>query len=220
MNLKISSSASLFIAAITVVSLNFIILLGVYSSNADAFKTIIDSFFISVAIYLFVLFICIISLLLKDKRIIRITFFTLLSLMTLHIFYNLYQLILTSGSNTNQNGSAILFDALLIWSSSVVTFSIWYWLLDRQSSIGHKIESEDIKRDFLFPQNQTSHGAPAGWKPTYFDYLSLSFFTSTSFAPSDTLPMTKRARLLMMIEASISLVIIGMVAARAISIIK
>jgi len=220
LNLKISNNISLFLAAITVVGLNFVILLGVYSNNSDTFKTILDSLVLSIGLYLFLLIPCFISIMFKNRMIIRITFFTLLSVMTLHIFYNLYQLILTSGSNSNQSGSAILFDALLIWGSSVVTFSIWYWLLDRQSSVGHKIESERTKRDFLFPQNQTTSDIPHDWKPAYFDYLCLSFFTSTSFAPSDTLPMTKRARLLMMIEASISLVIIGMVAARAISIIQ
>lgn len=220
MSFKISNTASLFLAAITVVGLNFLIFLGVYSNNSNSFQTILDSLFLSILIYFFLFILCIVSILLKDKRIIKIAFFTLLTLMTGHIFYNLYQLILTSGSSANQNGSAILFDALIIWLSSVMTFSIWYWLLDKQSSVGHKIESEKIKRDFIFPQNQTALEHPKDWRPTYFDYLSLSFFTSTSFAPSDTLPMTKRARLLMMIEASISLVIIGMVAARAISVIK
>lgn len=220
MNFKLSNAASLVLAAITVVGLNFVILLGVYSNNSHSFETILNSLVVCIGLYLFLLILCLVSILLKDKRIIRIAFFTLLTIMTGHIFYNLYQLILTSGTNLNNDGAAILFDALLIWGSSVMTFSIWYWLLDKQSSVGEKIESEKIKRDFLFPQNQTSLDVPHDWKPKFFDYLSLSFFTSTSFAPADTLPMTKRARLLMMIEASISLVIIGMVAARAISVIK
>lgn len=220
MNIHISNTLSLLLAAITIVGLNFIIFLGVYTANSDTLKAITDSLFLSFIIYIFLIVLCSISILLDNKKIIRIAFFTLLTIMTLHIFYNLYQLILTSSSNSNQSGAAILLDALLIWISSVLTFSIWYWLIDKQSSVGKKIESEDIKLDFLFPQNQTSLKLAHDWKPKFFDYLSLSFFTSTSFAPSDTLPMTKRARILMMIEASISLVIIGMVAARAISIIK
>lgn len=220
MKFHISNTLSLLLAAITIVGLNFIIFLGVYTSNSDTFKTVMDSLFLSFIVYIFLIVLCCVSILLNNKKIIRVAFFTLLSIMTLHIFYNLYHLILTSSSNSNQSGSAILFDALLIWTSSVLTFSIWYWLIDKQSSVGKKLETEDIKFDFLFPQNQTTLDVSRNWKPKFFDYFSLSFFTSTSFAPSDTLPMTKRARFLMMTEASISLVIIGMVAARAISLIK
>ncbi len=215
---KIKDTVSLFLAAVFIVILNFIIFLGVYTNNPETFNAIIDSLFISFFIYLIFLAICIISIVIDKKKIIRYSFYALLSVMTLHVFTNLYQLILNS--NTNQNPSAILFDAFLIWISSVMTFSIWYWIIDKQSSVGEKIDDERTKFDFLFPQNQTALKTDEKWKPSFFEYISLSLFTSTSFAPSDTLPMTKRARLLMMIEASISLVIIGMVAARAISLAK
>lgn len=215
---KIKDTISLLFAAIFIVILNFIIFLGVYTNNPETFTAIVDSLFISFFIYLIFLVICIISIVIDRKKIIRYSFYALLTVMTLHVFMNLYQLILSS--NTNQNGAAILFDAFLIWASSVMTFSIWYWIIDKQSSVGSKIDDEKIKFDFLFPQNQTTIKTAEEWKPSFFDYISLSLFTSTSFAPSDTLPMTKRARLLMMIEASISLVIIGMVAARAISLVK
>lgn len=217
-NFHIKDTVSLVLAAIMIVLLNFVIFLGVYSNNPQAFTAIVDSLFASFLIYFLFLVLCIISVVIDKKKIIRYSFYAMLSVMTIHVFYNLYQLILSS--NTNQNGSAILFDAFLIWVSSVMTFSIWYWIIDKQSSVGAKIDDERTKFDFLFPQNQTALKMDQHWKPTFFEYVSLSLFTSTSFAPSDTLPMTKRARLLMMIEASISLIIIGMVAARAISLVK
>lgn len=215
---RIKNALSLLFAAVSLVILNFIIFLGVYSNNPQTFNAIADSLFISLIIYIFFLVLCVIAIILKRKKIIQITFYALLSIMTLHLFYNLYVLILDT--STNQNGSIILFDAFLIWISSIMTFSIWYWILDKQSSVGESIEDEKTHYDFLFPQNQTTVIVSDNWKPKFFDYVSLSFFTSTSFAPSDTLPVTKRAKLLMMIEALISLVIIGMVASRAISLLK
>lgn len=208
---KKGSKGTLLLAAIIMVVLNSIIFLGVYSNNPQTFQTILDSLYVSIGIYLFFLAICIVAILFGKRKIIKFSFYALLGIMTGHVFINLGSLIISS--NTNQNGSAILFDAFLIWVSSIMIFSIWYWILD-------KVENEGGGRDFLFPQNQTALKLEDSWKPQYFDYLSLSFFTSTSFAPADTLPFTKRGRLLMMCEALISLVIIGMIASRAISLIK
>lgn len=208
---------SLLIAAVVMVVVNFIIFLGVYSNNPQS-EAISTALYASFVVYLLFLTTCIISLLLGKKRIIRYSFYALLAFMTFHVLYNLYVLIIDSSSSND--GPIILFDALLIWSSSILIFSVWYWILDKQSSIGEVIEQERTHYDFLFPQNQTNIKLFETWRPRFFDYVSLSFFTSTSFAPADTLPATRRARLLMMTEAFISLVIIGMIAARAISLIK
>jgi hypothetical protein len=209
--------SSLLLAAVIMVVVNFIIFLGVYTNNPRT-EAISTALYASFVIYLFFLAVCIVSLFLGRKRVIRISFYTLLTFMTFHVFYNLYALIIDTSNN--ENGAAILLDALLIWVSSIMIFSIWYWMLDKQSSIGDVIEDERTHYDFLFPQNQTNIKLFEAWRPKFFDYVSLSFFTSTSFAPADTLPVTKRARLLMMFESLISLVIIGMIVSRAISLIR
>lgn len=201
---------SLLLAAVVLVLMNFTIFLGVYSNNPETFQRILNTLYASLGVYIFFLAICIVSVIIGKRKIIRYSFYVLLTFMTIHVFLNLLSLIINS--DTNQNGSAILIDAGLIWLSSIMTFTIWYWILDKENDKG--------KIDFLFPQNQTSLKTEDNWEPKFFDYLSLSFFTSTSFAPADTLPFTHRARLLMMVEALISLVIIGMVVSRAISLIK
>jgi hypothetical protein len=209
---------SLLLAAVVMVVVNFLIFLGVYTNNPHSFQSVIDSLYASIGLYLFFLILCVVSLVLGRKKVIRVSFYTLLTFMTIHVLYNLYILIIDQG--TNQNGGIILLDAFLIWSSSILIFSVWYWMLDKQSSIGEVIEQERTHYDFLFPQNQTNIKLFENWRPRFFDYISLSFFTSTSFAPADTLPVTKRARFLMMLEALVSLIIIGMITARAISLIK
>jgi hypothetical protein len=51
------------------------------------------------------------------------------------------------------------------------------------------------------------------------DYLFLSYNTATAFSPTDTLPLTIRAKLLMMLQSALSLATILVVVSRAINII-
>jgi hypothetical protein len=75
------------------------------------------------------------------------------------------------------------------------------------------------KPDWLFPQQSAGEHVPPSWHPTYVDYLFLAFCTATAFSPTDVLPLTSRAKLLMMAESTISLVTIIAIAARAINIL-
>ena len=117
------------------------------------------------------------------------------------------------------NGRALLLDALNIWATNIIVFSLWYWQLDRGGpSIGrgdHVGPSE-----FIFPQMTLPPGTVgAEAKPGYIDYLFLSFNTSTAFSPTDTMPLTGRMKLLMMLEAYVSLLTLALVAARAVNIL-
>jgi uncharacterized membrane protein len=120
---------------------------------------------------------------------------------------------------TPHNGRQLLLDALNIWATNVIVFSLWYWQLDRGGpSIGpgdHVGPSE-----FIFPQMTLPPGTVgAERKPAYVDYLFLSFNTSTAFSPTDTMPLTGRMKLLMMLEAYVSLLTLALVAARAVNIL-
>ena len=117
------------------------------------------------------------------------------------------------------NGRALLLDALNIWATNVVVFSLWYWVLDRG---GPLIDPRAPRgpSEFLFPQMTLPPGsAGAKERPGYVDYLFLSFNTSTAFSPTDTMPLTARMKLLMMLEATISLLTLALVAARAVNIL-
>ena len=67
---------------------------------------------------------------------------------------------------------------------------------------------------FLLPQQTLSDPAYQGWKPGFVDYLFLAFTTATAFSPADALPLTARAKMLMMLEATISLATVALVASR------
>ena len=75
------------------------------------------------------------------------------------------------------------------------------------------------KPDWLFPQTGAPEDAPPDWRPTVVDYLFLGFSTATAFSPTDALPLTSRAKMLMMLESTISLATIVIVASRAINIL-
>src|SRR6476646_2176492 len=117
------------------------------------------------------------------------------------------------------NGRTLLLDALNIWATNVIVFSLWYWALDRGGpSIGPS--DHEGPSEFIFPQMTLPPGSVgADAKPGYIDYLFLSFNTSTAFSPTDTMPLTGRMKLLMMLEAYVSLLTLALVAARAVNIL-
>jgi len=105
-----------------------------------------------------------------------------------------------------------------IWVENVIVFSLWYWQFDRGGP-AERAADMPVPPSFAFPENATPELAPAGWRPTYPDYLYLSFTNATAFSPTDTLPVRRWAKLTMMVQASLSLVIAILVIARAINVL-
>jgi hypothetical protein len=116
------------------------------------------------------------------------------------------------------NGRTLLLDAVNIWATNVIVFALWYWALDRGGPIIGRRPGEG-QSEFIFPQTLAAGAAEPAVSPGFIDYLFLSFTTSTAFSPTDTLPLTARMKLLMMLEATISLLTLALVAARAVNIL-
>jgi hypothetical protein len=119
---------------------------------------------------------------------------------------------------TETNASELLWDAGLLWANNVLIFSVWYWLVD-----GGGVEARQTgtrPADFAFPQHPRDLLGWRGWRPSYFDYLFLAFSHSTAFSPADTVVLSWRAKALIMVQAAVSLVILAMIAARAITVIQ
>jgi hypothetical protein len=120
------------------------------------------------------------------------------------------------------SGKSLLVDSVNIWLTNVIAFALWYWNIDRGGpAIRGLIEHN--KDDFLFPQmtvpNRRTEVPPLAWTPGFVDYLFLSFTNATAFSPTDTLPLSGRAKLLMMGQAGLSLITLALVAARAVNIL-
>ena len=116
-------------------------------------------------------------------------------------------------------GPQLLSSSIGVWLVNILGFSLLYWQVDRGGP-GLRGAGGGPRPDWLFPQaGAPPEDVPPGWRPTYVDYLFLAFWTATAFSPTDALPLTSRAKLMMMIESSISLATIIVVASRAINIL-
>ncbi|CUS44516.1 MAG: hypothetical protein V4610_04645 [Pseudomonadota bacterium] len=155
-----------------------------------------------------------------ERRMIRRAALALTALITVINLGALVALIhaLLAGSAT-KIGQTLLLDALNIWATNVIVFALWFWSIDHGGPAARGlIETE--KCDFLYPQMTIGQPRePCTWSPGFVDYLYLSFTNATAFSPTDTMPLSRRAKMLMMIESAISLLTIALVAARAVNIL-
>ena len=105
-----------------------------------------------------------------------------------------------------------------IWITNVLLFTVWYWELDRGGPIARKQEVL-CAPDFLFPQMTDPKLGGLDWRATYVDYLYTSFTNASAFSPTDTMPLTPIAKMLMLAQSLASLITLGMVFARAVNIL-
>jgi hypothetical protein len=91
-----------------------------------------------------------------------------------------------------------------------------YWQIDRRGPYG-RASKLSVKPDWVFPQPATPEDLPSDWRPVFLDYLYLGYNTATAFSPTDALPLTHRAKMLMMTESTISLLTSVVVLSRAIN---
>ena len=115
-------------------------------------------------------------------------------------------------------GIELLNSSISLWASNVLMFSVAYWWIDRGGAESRVSGSQQMP-DWRFPREDADEGSVPPWQPTYVDYLFLAFCTATSFGPTEAMPMTPRAKLLMMAESLISLVTVLAIASRAIGLL-
>ena len=127
--------------------------------------------------------------------------------------------ILTNNKLFSANAPGLLATGAVIWATNVIAFGLWYWDLDRGGAAA-RAHHPYANPAFVFPEMQHTDYTPAGWVPEFADYLSLAFWTATAFSPTDISAIRRWAKLLMMIEAVVSLGIGALVIARAINILK
>lgn len=123
--------------------------------------------------------------------------------------------------NGGGNGREVLSAAAGVWLTNLVVFALAYWETDRGGPLGRAgARAAPAYPDLWFPQDGDARAAaPEGWKPEFVDYLFVSVTASTAFSPTDTMPLSARAKLLMGGQGLVSLVTIGLVAARAVNIL-
>lgn len=117
------------------------------------------------------------------------------------------------------SGRQLLAGALTVWVANVIVFALWYWELDRGGPRQREADGGDTP-DFLFPQMTDAKDIMPGWQPAFSDYLYTSSTNATAFSPTDTMPITGWAKLLMSAQSLSSFVLVVLVTARAVNILK
>lgn len=122
--------------------------------------------------------------------------------------------------NGHENsGGQLLLKGITVWGTNVITFGLWFWGFDGGGP-ARREEADPPPRDFQFPQMENPQLAAPGWRPHLVDYVYVSFTNSIAFSPTDSMPLTTRAKLLMLSESAVSAVSILLVTARAVNIFK
>jgi hypothetical protein len=151
------------------------------------------------------------------------------ALITLIIVANLVALgtLVASLTKSHTPGGSLLVAAMQVWVTNVIGFALLYWELDR----GGPVSRREVRRDKLPPADwrfsqdenhdtvtEVAAGSSktSGWVPIFLDYLYLSLTNSSAFSPTDTMPLTNRAKILMGIEATAALLTSLLVIARAV----
>jgi uncharacterized membrane protein len=116
------------------------------------------------------------------------------------------------------SGRTLLFSAIQIYMTNVIIFGLWYWELDGGGPV-RRLGGNASYPDFLYPQMNIPEKAPPGWRPMFIDYLYVSLTNATAFSPTDTMPLTRRAKLLMGVQSIASLLTVALVAGRAVNIL-
>jgi hypothetical protein len=119
---------------------------------------------------------------------------------------------------SKSNAFSLLSSSVAIWVANVLTFSMLYWQIDRGGPYA-RASKLSLKPDWLFPQAATPEDVPPDWRPLFLDYLFLGYNTATAFSPTDAMPLTRRAKMLMMLESTISLLTLVIIVSHAINVL-
>jgi uncharacterized membrane protein len=123
---------------------------------------------------------------------------------------------LLEGRGADDPGT-LLATGAAIWATNVIGFALWYWQFDRGGPSSRARGDHDVP-DFLFPQMQSD--LDPEWEPTFVDYLYVSFTNATAFSPTDTMPLSRWAKLVMLVQSAVSLATVALVVARAVNVLR
>jgi hypothetical protein len=149
----------------------------------------------------------------------RTVAFALISLVTAVNFVALGLLTHFLLKGGKANGHTLILAGVVIWLTNVLLFALWYWELDRGGPILRVLDRQ-ANADFLFPQMPEPSVGNGEWLPGFVDYLYVSLTNQTALSPTDTMPLTPRAKLLMSAQALASIVTIALVISRAVGILS
>lgn len=123
---------------------------------------------------------------------------------------------LIKGHGVSQSASELLASGALVWLGNNLAFAMLYWLMDSGGPLARFRNPAPV--DFAFTQQMSPELAPPGWRPVFLDYLHLGFTNATAFSPTDVMPLTLRAKYVMLVQSTTALALFGLVVARAVNV--
>lgn len=152
-----------------------------------------------------------------ESRILRQVSLALVTVASLAVVWSTGRLVaaLMTGVEGGGEPVTVLLGGGSIWLTNVIVFAVWFWELDRGGPAA-RAHARRTHPDFLFPQMTVPHLTHDAWRPEFLDYLYVAFTTATAFSPSDTLPLSRTAKVAMLIESVVSATVLLVVIARAV----
>ncbi|MFD6157578.1 hypothetical protein ACFWF7_36615 [Nocardia sp. NPDC060256] len=154
----------------------------------------------------------------RPTRWLRRMMVLLTAMITVTNGWSAIRLVIDIAQGKQEDAFILLISGAAIWATNVIVFSLWYWQLDRGGPLGSR--AAVCHRDFVFPQQADLDPTLVEWTPSFADYLYLAYTNATSFSPTDVMPYTIRAKMIMMVQSAVSLLTIALVIARAIGLFK
>lgn len=154
----------------------------------------------------------------NQVRRLRLAIFIINGFFTFQLFLASVLIVLRLIQNIKISVSTLIVDALIIFITNILIFSLWYWFIDSSDTNFFK-PTAVVQWDFLFPQRQADYPGYENWTPNFSDYVYVAYTMSVAFSPTDTLPLSRSAKILTMTQSAISLIAIVVVAGTAINIL-
>jgi uncharacterized membrane protein len=157
----------------------------------------------------------------RQSMALRSTSLTLIALISLTNAWSAGRLIwqIVHTSHSTNSATTLLVTGGAIWVTNVIAFGLWYWEFDRGGPVARALAIKPYP-DFQFPQMTDPELAPRSWEPMFADYFYLSFTNATAFSPTDVLPLSRWAKMLMLVQSAVSLLLAALVIARAVNILR
>jgi uncharacterized membrane protein len=150
------------------------------------------------------------------RRALVLTIIVVLSIANAASIYLLVHVLVNGGKVV---ASPLLRAAVHLWCVNVLLFGLWFWEIDGGGPAARRT-TDVATRDFYFPQQTDPAIFGATWQPQFLDYLYVSYTNASAFSPTDTMPLTRWAKMLMLVQSAISLTLGLMVVARAVNILR
>jgi hypothetical protein len=122
---------------------------------------------------------------------------------------------LINGHGVANHATRLLAAGALIWVGNNLAFAMLYWLMDTGGPLARTHLPTPV--DFAFTQHMSPELAPPRWRPVFLDYLHLGFTNATAFSPTDVMPLSLRAKYVMLVQSTVALALFGLVVARAVN---